>query len=72
MKKICIYFKSEVSGALLDLGAFDGICMKRRKDKLVLERQCLKGGKCKKWADEIPLPQPKKVRKYYELFGEGI
>ena len=67
MKKLCIYFKSEVSGSLIDIGKYDGLCLKRRKGDHVIKGNCLKGGKCKSWADSIPEPQPKKVRRFYEL-----
>jgi hypothetical protein len=67
MKKICIYFKAEVSEHLIDLGKYDGLCLKRRKDTHVQEARCLKGGKCKKWAETKPLPVPKKPRRQEEL-----
>jgi hypothetical protein len=67
MKKICVYFYPEVSGALIDMGEYDGICLKRRKDKLILKKGCLKSAGCKKWAETIPIPEPKKVRRHYDL-----
>jgi hypothetical protein len=67
MKKHCVYYKGEVSESLIDLGEYDGLCLKRRKDIHVMESTCLKGGKCKKWAETKPLPVIKKPRRQEEL-----
>lgn len=62
MKKHCVYYKAEVSEPLVDMGLYDGICLKKKKGFLVQESMCLKGGGCKKWAEAIPPPAPKKRR----------
>jgi hypothetical protein len=53
MKKICIYFKAEVSEPLIDLGKYDGLCLKRKKGDHVLKENCMKGARCKSWADKL-------------------
>jgi hypothetical protein len=70
--RLCIYFKSEVSGHLTDtedyLKDYDGLCLKRRKDVLVKRALCVKPAGCRKWADGPPDPPTKKPRRYYEEY----
>ena len=46
---LCVNFIPEVSGELLDLGAYDGRC--GRGGRLIEKRNCNKGCRCKKWED---------------------
>lgn len=53
MKKLCIYFKKEVSGALIDLGDYDGVCMRRRKNRLVKKKECVGNKRCRSYESQL-------------------